>query len=145
MNNDVKKKQIPAAEGVLSWSSDTPGLIAGHCKTCGSYSFPLIFPFHKPDCEGGVEEVILKGTGKLQSYTIQYYPPPPPFAYNEPFKPYAVGLVALPEGISVPGIITGMELDKIKIGMKAKLIIDKLYDDKDGNEVMTWKFELMKA
>ena len=139
------KKQIPAADGVFLWPSETPGLIAGHCKTCGSYSFPRLFPFHKPDCEGEVEEVILKRTGKLQSFTVQHFPPPPPFAYNEPFKPYAVGLIALPEGISVPGILTGVDIDKIKIGMTAELVIEKMYDDKDGNEIMTWKFALRNA
>jgi len=140
----AKKKQIPAAEGLFLWPSETAGLIAGRCKECGSYSFPKTFPFHKPDCEGEVEEAILKGPCRLQSYTIQYYPPPPPSLNNDPFKPYAVGLVAFPEGVSIPGKLTGVDLDKIRIGMSAELVIEKTYEEKDGTELMTWMFKLQE-
>ena len=100
----AEKRQYPAEEGLFTQSSDKPQLIGGRCKSCGTYFFPKYYVMHKPGCkERQVEEVLLSRRGKLDSYTIQYYSPPPPFISPDPFVPYAIGWVALPEGIAVPG------------------------------------------
>ena len=139
---DRRTKQIPAVEGLFRWPSDSPALIGGRCKLCGNYFFPKALPFHKPDCEGDVEEIFLSRSGKLQSFTVQHYPAPPPFLYNEPFEPYGIGTVELPEGICIPGMLTGVDVKNIRVGMAAKLVIEKLYEESDGTEIMTWKFAL---
>ncbi len=76
--------------------------------------------------------------GKLWSYTVQYYPPPP-FRAPEPFVPFGIGLIELPEKIRVLGMLTESDPDKLKIGMEVELVLDKLYED-NGKEVITWKF-----
>ncbi|HPL63419.1 MAG TPA: OB-fold domain-containing protein [Syntrophales bacterium] len=135
-----ENKQIPAAKGVFTWPSDNPQLIGGKCRECGAIFFPRYLPFHKPNCQGQTEEVLLSRRGKLESFTIQHYASPPPFIKPEPFVPYAVGLISLQEGISVAGMLTGMKTDDIQIGMELELIIEKMAEDQDGNEYLTWKF-----
>ena len=48
----------------------------------------------------------------------------------------------LPEGIMVQGqIASGYDEKNLKIGSEMELIIDLLYEDEEGNEIMTWKFK----
>ncbi len=136
-----EKKQYPAEEGLFTWPSGKPQLIGGHCKSCGTYFFPKYYVIHKPGCkERQVEEILLSRKGELDTYTVQHYPPPPPFVSPDPFVPYAIGWVALPEGIAVAGIITGCKLEDIKAHMDVELVAEKAWNDNDGNEVLIWKW-----
>ena len=140
----VEKRQYPIEEGLFTWPSDEPCLIGGRCKSCGTYFFPKFCTLHKPGCQQReVEEVLLSRRGKLESYTVQYYPPPPPFVSPEPFEPYAIGLVALPEGIEIPGMLTGVKIEDIKLHMDVELVVEKAWEDKEGNEALTWKWRLI--
>ena len=38
-------------------------------------------------------------------------------------------------------IAPGYDEKTLKVGMEMELIIDKLYEDEEGNEVMSWKFK----
>jgi len=136
-----EKRQIPVLEGFFTWPSDEPRLIGGKCKGCGEYFFPKFVSMHNPDCEfREVEEVLLSRKGRLWTYTIIYYKPPLPFRAPEPFKPFGIGIVELPEGIRVIGQMTGCELNKLKVGMEVEMVVEKQHEDNQGNEYMTWKF-----
>jgi len=138
----AEKKQYPAEAGLFTWPSDKPQLIGGRCKSCGTYFFPKYYVVHKPGCkERQMEEVLLSRRGKLDTYTVQYYPPPQPFISPDPFAPYAIGWVALPEGIAAAGIITGCKLEDIKPQMDLELVVEKAWEDNEGNEVLTWKWQ----
>lgn len=135
------KRQIPAVEGLFTLEPDGPRLIGGKCNSCGTYFFPKFYQLHKKDCKDKeVQEVLLSRRGQLVSYTVQYYPPPPPFVCPDPFVPYGIGMVALPEGINVLGILTGVAIEDLKMKMDVELVLEKLYEDKEGNEVLGWKF-----
>lgn len=88
-----------------------------------------------------MEEVLLGSEGTLISYTVQRYPPPPPFVSPEPFVPMAVGTVALPEGIQIPGQIKGVDHDVLAVGMDVRVVVDTLFVDGEGGEALTWWFE----
>ena len=138
------KKQIPVVEGVFAWPSDNPSLIGSRCETCGEYFFPRVKLCQNPDCsnKGDVKEALLSKRGKLWSYTIQHYAPPPP--YKGPV-PLIIGLVALPENLKVMSQLTGCGEEDLKIGMDMELVIEKLFEDGEGREVVTWKFKPAKA
>ncbi len=137
----TEKKQYPAEEGLFTWPADEPRLIGGRCKSCGTYFFPKYYVIHKPGCkERQVEEVFFSRRGKLDSYTIQYYPPPLPFVSPDPFVPYAIGRVVLPEGIAILGILTGCKLEDLKMHIDVELLVEKAWEDKEGNEALTWKW-----
>jgi len=136
------KQGIPAVEGLFTWPSDNPRLMGGKCKSCGTYFFPRFYVVHKPGCHRGeIEEVLLSQKGVLRSYTVQYYPPPPPFKAPDPFVPYGIGLVELPEGINIVGMMTGCAVEDLKTGIEAELVVEKLYSDEEGNDRLTWKFK----
>ena len=129
-------------DGLFTWPSDEPQLIGGRCKSCGRYFFPKSYPLHKPGCRvQEVEEVHFSKKGTLRSFTWVHYPPPPPFKAPDPFQPFGIGLVELPEGINVVGILTGCSFEEAKLGMRVELIAEKLYSDEQGKDYLTWKFQ----
>ena len=130
----------PVIEGLFTLDPKEPRLIGSKCTSCGTYFFPETVSCSNPVCkEKKVEQAFLSRRGKLWSYTIQYYPPPPPFKAPEPFVPFGIGLIELPEKIRVLGMLTESDPDKLKIGMEVELVLEKLYED-NGKEVITWKF-----
>jgi len=141
---DSSRKQIPVVEGVFTWPSDEPYLIGSRCETCGEHFFPKAKSCQNPDCpdKGDVKEVLLSRNGNLWSYTIQHYAPPPP--YRGPV-PLIIGLVELPENLKIMGQLTNCKEEDLKIGMDMELIIEKLFEDEEGKEVVTWKFRPAQA
>ncbi len=136
-----KKNRLAAVEGLFTWPSEKPQLIGSRCKSCKNYSFPKTFTCQNPQCkEKEVEEVFLSRKGKLWSYTIVYYPPPPPFKVPEPFSPFGIGVVELPEGIRVLGMLTNCDLNALKMDMAVELVVEKIYGD-EANEYVGWKFQ----
>jgi len=81
---------------------------------------------------------------KLLSFTLVCYPPPFPFVAPQPFVPFAIGEVAFPEGIAIMGQLVGKKYEDLKIGMDVEMIVDKLFEDEQGNEVIGWKFRPSK-
>ena len=90
--------QVPIAEGLFSWPSPNPALLASRCKQCGIAAFPAAESCMA--CSGqdvSVEELPRRGT--LWTWTIQRFMPKSPYHSNETpetFRPYGVGYVELP-------------------------------------------------
>jgi uncharacterized OB-fold protein len=130
----------PVADGLFRWTGDGAALIGSRCRGCGAHYFPLAFTCRNPRCDDkSVEEVTLGRRGRLYSFTVQAYRPPALFRM-EPWAPYAIGLVEVPEGLRVMAMLTGCDLDDIRIGMALELVAEALYRDDDGCEVLTYKY-----
>ena len=139
---DATKKQIPAVEGFFTMPPEEPHLIGTKCNSCGDYFFPRVESCRNPYCSKTepLEDVLLSNKGKLHSFTINHYPPPI-FHLPDPFVPYANGIIELPEGIRVTSMIgTGYDQNSLKVGMEMEMIVDTLYKDKEGNDVVSWRF-----
>ena len=133
--------RIPVAKDLFRWSDGNVELIGSRCQGCGTHYFPKRLSCCNPDCqEKEVIEVQFSGCGRLYSYTVQEYRPPPLFKM-EAWSPYAIGVIELPEGLRVMGMLTGLTLDEIAIDMAVELTVDALYRDEQGREVMTYKFK----
>jgi len=141
-SKNLAKGQIPAVEGAFTWPSAEPCFIVSRCKKCGTVSFPKSAVCRNPKCKDktDVEETTLTRIGKLMSYSLVCYPPPPPFVASQPFTPFAVGEVEFPEGIAILGQMAGCKYEDLRIGVEVETIVDKLYEDEDGNEIVAWKF-----
>ncbi len=136
-------QRVPIREGLFTWPSEQPQLIAGRCAACGEVSFPRQDAC--PGCtERGSEEILLSRRGTLWTWTIQRFPPPsPPYigpADRESFVPFGVGYVELPEGIRVEGRLTVNDPARLEIGMEMELVLEKFIDDAEGNERVTFAF-----
>ncbi len=140
-------QQVSVNEFVLDVSGDQPVLMGGRCEACGNVTFPVLQGC--PKCTGtDIERVPLGREGTLWAWTVQGFPPksPPYLGSNDPatFEPFGVGYVALPEVI-VEGRLTEAEPAKLKEGMPMRLTVEKLFDNEDGDEVVTFAFAPMDA
>jgi uncharacterized protein len=131
----------PIIDGSFTWPSSNPQLIATHCISCNTYYFPNKKSCNNPKCkEKKVEEALLSTKGKLWTYTLMQYPPAVPFK-SDAKPPYPVGVVELPEGIRILGLLTDCEYEQLEIGMEMELVIKPLHHDQNGEAMLTWMFK----
>ncbi len=140
---DVAATRIPIQQGLFSWPSDSPQLLASRCRACGELCFPQQDAC--PACTArDVEEVALGRRGTLWTFTIQRFPPPTPpwIGPSDPtaFIPFGVGYVELPDGIRVEARLTENDPAKLEIGMTMELVVEKFLDDAQGNQLMSFAF-----
>ena len=142
MNQDKQEGAlVPAIADLFTWTEDGVHLMGAKCELCGTFFFPMYHEQHRPGCSRQkIKKVLLSKEGKLESYTIQYYMPPPPFKTERDITPFAIGLVEFPEGIQVTGMVTDCPLDELKIGLVMETTTFKLYRDDKGQDVVTWAF-----
>jgi uncharacterized OB-fold protein len=83
-----------------------------------------------------MEEIPLSTRGKLENFTVIYVAP----AGFE--APYIQAYVDLPEGVSLYTMITGVEPreDALEEGQEMELIITKITEDENGNDLIGYKF-----
>lgn len=134
------REPIPVVEGLFDAQGGAPALVGAKCARCGTHYFPRRARCSNPECAGhAVEPVRLSPRGTLYSYSVQAYRPPPLFGM-EPWAPYALGLVDLPEGVRVMGMLTGAAPEELRIGAPMELRLEPLRHDADGRAVLTYKF-----
>jgi uncharacterized OB-fold protein len=133
----------PAIEGWFRAGAE-PALVASRCTTCRSVFFPPTEGFcRNPSCAGeSFEETELSRHGTVWSYTdAQYQPPPPYIPAADPYVPFALAAVELPEGIVVLGqLADGYGVDDVRVGSEVELVVEKLYTD-DSGERTIWRWK----
>jgi len=137
------KKQIPCLEGWFTMPPQEPRVIGNRCGSCGHYFFPKVKNCRNPLCKKTklLEEVLFSRNGKLVAYTVNHYPPPPPYHAPDPFVPFGVVSVEMPEGIRIGGQVPkSVDLNNLKVGMEMETVREVLYVDEQGNEVLSWMF-----
>ena len=140
----IKKKQVPVQEGLFyqpESPEEKPYLIGAKCRVCGYTSFPKLQVCPQCVLKDTMEEIHLSGKGKIDTYSICN-------AALPGFKaPSIQGYISLEEGARFWSLITGVEPsdEMLKIGMDVELVIGKLRDDAEGNEVMSYQFRPVKA
>jgi uncharacterized OB-fold protein len=133
----------PAIEGWFT-TGPAPALIGTSCKSCGTISFPRETTFCKnPSCAGDeFADVELSRRGTVWSYTDAQYQPPAPYISNtDPYVPFALAAVELPEGIVVLGQVAGgYGVADLKVGSEVELVVEPLYTDESGvRTIWRWK------
>lgn len=134
-------KRIPVAEGLFVETAGGPRLLGSRCAGCGTPYFPKSAVCHNPECrDGRIEDASFGPRGTLWSCAIQDYPPPAPARYDQPYTPYAMGVVDLADGLRVLGRMAVDDPRRLEVGMNVELVLDVLCHDEQGSEVITWKF-----
>ncbi len=138
------KKPVPIEEGLFylpSSPTEKPYLIGSKCTACGNVTFPK-----RPVCPrcvrpGTMEEYHIYGKGKLNTFSIVN-------AALPGFRaPSIQAYVDLDEGPRIWSLITGVEPDpkKLSIGMELELVVEKVREDGQGNELMSYQFRPAKG
>jgi uncharacterized protein len=130
---------VPIADGLFTWPDPEPRLIGSRCHACGATTFPKQSTC--PRCMGDeMEERLLARTGTLWTYTVQGFPPKPPYAGPEPFEPYGVGYIELADGLMVESRLTESNPQKLEIGAPMQLVIVPFRRDDADRELVTFAF-----
>jgi uncharacterized OB-fold protein len=137
----MPKARVPAVDGWFT-IDDEPSLLGTRCEACGTFFFPREDAFcRNPSCDGtDLREVRLSRRGKVWSSTVNRYAPPPPYVSpSDPFQPFGVAAVELPEErVIVLGQVAG-DAEVLPVGTEVELVVDMLSED-DENEYLVWKW-----
>ena len=130
---------IPIKKGLFhipQSSTDKPYLVGGRCRVCGYTSFPKQEACVRCRQDGVIEEIKLGPCGTLETFVVMRVGPPdfPP--------PYIIGFVKTKEGARLFTLITGCEVkdDALDMGQEMELVIERVKEDKEGNNLIGWKF-----
>jgi uncharacterized OB-fold protein len=133
----------PAIEGWFTTGPE-PALLGTRCTTCGTVFFPRAEGFcRNPACAGEeFEELPLSRRGRVWSYTdAQYQPPAPYLPATDPYRPFALAAVELPEGLLVLGqVADGYGVTDLSVGAEVELVVETLYPD-DSGERTIWMWQ----
>ena len=125
---------IPIRDGLFDLDQTPPRLLGGRCAGCGRHHFPAQPAC--PYCGGVCERVCLAERGTLALATVVRNAPP---GYRGR-APYGFGVVELPEGLRIITPLTESRLDRLQPGTPVRLVIQPLFTDDEGREVVSWAF-----
>ncbi|MDP3967358.1 MAG: OB-fold domain-containing protein [Nocardioides sp.] len=138
--------ESPVETPAVDWftTGAEPALIGSRCAECGTIAFPRETSFCKnPACSGEeFADVELSRRGTVWSYTdAQYQPPPPYVPRSDPYEPFALAAVELPEGLVVLGqVAEGFGVADLRVGATVEVVVEPLYTDETGTRtVWRWK------
>jgi len=138
----MAKTRVPAIEGWFTTGTD-PALLGSRGKETGSYFFPKTVAFSRNPAAPAeaLEEVELGRRGRVWSFTTNHYPPPAPYVAPDPFVPYTILAVELPdEQMVVLGqLADGADPDALTVGAEVELVLGTLYEDEE-HEYVVWKW-----
>jgi uncharacterized OB-fold protein len=135
----------PSTAVVEGWftTGENPALIGSRCRSCGTVFFPKVEGFcRNPACQGtDFEPAELSRRGTVWSYTdAQYQPPPPYVPRTDPYEPFAIAAVELPEGLVVLGqVADGYGVADLHVGAEVELVVEPLYNDDTGDRTI-WRW-----
>ena len=139
-----------AVEGWFTVGAE-PALLGSQCESCRSTFFPPVPAegsfCRNPACSGETfVSAELSRRGRVWSYTdAQYQPPAPYIPATDPYEPFALAAVELPEGIVVLGqVAAGFGVDDLTVGDEVELVVETLYADEDGERVI-WRWKPVLA
>lgn len=134
-------RRRPVGEGLFVGSLDRPEelcLAGTRCLSCGVTSFGTRSLC--PNCGGSdTRHFGLARQGTIKTFSVLRHRPPGNYRGQDPFEPFAVGLVSLPDGVAVVSPLA-MAITDVRIGKSVSLAPHVLHCDQDGTEVIAFRF-----
>jgi len=134
------KRVVPLREGIFripASPGEKPALVGSRCPRCGEHFFPK-----RAIClacgQVGLGEAYLTGPGKIWTFTIARMTPPGSLIE----APYVVAQVELPERVIVQSVLSDCDVDSVRVDMPVELVLEKVKEDEEGNDVVAFKFRL---
>ncbi len=113
-----------------------PYLVGRRCQPCGAVYLGARRACSRCTAEGPFEEIPLSRQGTLWVWSIVHQSMP-----GVPV-PYVVGVVDLPEGVSVRSNLIDVEPDpaQLRFGMPVEMTTGVSQQDREGNDVVAFYF-----
>jgi uncharacterized OB-fold protein len=120
---------------------EPPRLLGSRCRACGEVLFPRRAVCAKCLAQDA-EDVLLGPRGVLWTWTYVHVP----FfgSRRADVGGYGVGQVDLPEGPRIQAVLSGGPGD-FRIGMPMELELETLRENKEGQEVVIFRFRPLEA
>lgn len=132
-----EKKRLPLKKGLFQIPEDPnaePYLAAKRCTACGTH-----FYSGRKNCLNcgaeSMEVVPLSGRGKLYTYTIAHQQLPGALMK----VPYGIAMVQMEEGVNITSVVD-QGFENLKVGMDMEVYFEKITEDKEGNDLLAFKF-----
>jgi hypothetical protein len=125
----------PIAPGLFVVGPEGPRLLAARCAVCAELHFPAeaVCPY----CAATDVGVVPAGPeGRLKLFTAVLTRPP---GYRGDI-PYGFGVVELADGLEVITRLTEPRLDRLRAGLRVRLVVEPLFTDEDGRPVLSYAF-----
>ena len=55
--------------------------------------------------------------------------------------PYGIAQIELPEGVLVTAVLSDCDLKSLAIGQEVELVVEKVRENEDGDEVVSFKYK----
>ena len=135
------KKQLPLRGGRFKIPEDPgakPYIIGSRCGNCGKYfTPPRVVCLNCGKLQ--MEEVAMKGKGKVYSYTVVWQQLPGALIK----VPYAIVIVSLEEGSQIHSVMTE-DFDSLEVGQDVEVYFEKIKEDEEGNDLIVDKVRIVK-
>jgi len=135
------KKQLPLRDGRLKIPEESgakPYIVGSRCGNCGKYfTPPRVVCLNCGKLQ--MEEVAMKGKGKVYSYTVVWQQLPGALVK----VPYAIVIVVLEEGSQIHSVMTE-DFDSLEVGQDVEVYFEKIKEDEEGNDLIVDKIRIVK-
>jgi uncharacterized protein len=134
-------ERTPIRDGLLTGALsnlDEVRLLGSRCSQCGETSLGRAKVC--ANCgQATITEIPLSNHGVLWTFTVVRHRPPGDYKGPDPFVPFGMGLVELPEGLRVLSPIQ-CDVAQLKIGLQLRFkpVVRK---ESDGREIVSFTFE----
>jgi uncharacterized protein len=135
-------RRLPFAPGFVEGDLRNLGsarLVGSRCRDCG-----VVLLGRRMRCENCSSKCLdsetFSSTGIIYTFTVQRYPPPPPFRAHSPWLPRPIAWVDLDE--SGPRILGPIACDPevLKMGARVELFFEVGWAEDSGDEFITFGF-----
>lgn len=138
MSDKSENMLLPVKEGLVAGAGrEDVQLLGSKCENCNEVSIGTNAVCLNCGSQQ-IRHIELSSEGELWTYTIVRHRPPGGYLGPDPFQPFSLGLVELPDGIRIMAPLDG-EPEDFKIGDKLALR-PWVLKDSDGNEYRAFRF-----
>jgi len=120
---------------------EKPYLFGSKCSSCGAVYLGTRMACASCQSMAPMDPLRFSDEGELYVYTIVHQSGPGIEV------PYVAAIVDLPEGVCVKATLKGIEPrpENLSFGMKLRMVTEKVGTDREGNDVIAYKFAPVQA
>lgn len=141
MTGSTTRSRVPIREGLLTGDLDRlekVRLAGSRCQACNEAA--LGQRDLCPNCgQDAMQDLALSAFGALWSYTVARHRPPGDYKGADPFEPFGIGMVELPDGLRVMTPLEGA-LQDLRIGQAVRFVPQLRQED--DREVVSFAFSI---